>query len=348
MPPLLAPPAAGSATTALAPPIALVTAAEGRVLGIRLPGPGMHRIRPGVYAWAEDWEALTPWHRYVTRVHAYLRVHPDAVLCLESAAAVLGLPIFGEPRDIHVLDPRGRSSRRFGDVLVHTSRTARALVHKNGMHATSARDTVVDLARVLPPAHGLAVADAALSATIGGGIQLEELRERDQERATTRGRARARWVWEHADGAAESVGESVSRAVITWCGFETPQLQRTFRYEGRTDRCDFWFPRSNAIGESDGWGKYGLEDAGQAARALADEKRREDRLRRAGHPFARWDLADVYRIDPLCAALDAAGVRRERPTQPAMLATLRERRRVMPPAPPALPEREKRETRRTR
>jgi hypothetical protein len=129
------------------------------------------------------------------------------------------------------------------------------------------------------------------------------------------------------DGAAESPAESVSRAAIEWCGYETPELQRTFRYEGHTDRRDLFFPRSNAVGEADGWGKYQLEDPAVASRLLQEEKRREDRLRRGGHGVARWDLAGVYRLTPLRTALAAAGVLRERPEQPAMLATLRDRRR---------------------
>jgi hypothetical protein len=305
------------------------------VLGIRLSSPRQHRVRPGVYAAAPEWDALAPWERYRARIDAYLRTHPSAVLCLESAAAVLGLPLFGEPRDIHVYAPDGRSSRRFGDVLVHTSASPRTVMSVGGIHVTSVVDSVVDLVRVLPPAHGLAVADAAVSPRQGGTLTAEELLAYDRELPSRRGRARARWMWERVDGAAESPAESVSRAVIEWCGYETPELQRTFRYEGCTDRSDFFFPRSNAVGEADGWGKYQLEDPAVASRRLQAEKRREDRLRRGGHGIARWDLADVYRVTPLRTALTAAGVVRERREQPAMLATLRDRRRQIAPPRPA-------------
>ncbi|WP_396657379.1 hypothetical protein [Microbacterium sp.] len=317
-------------------PLALVTAADARVLGIRVPSPAHHRVRPGVYVDAAPWRRLAPWQRYCVRVHAYLRCRPDAVLCLESAAVVLGLPLFGEPRDIPVSAPGARTSRRFGDVVLHTSDDDREITRIEGALVTSLLDTVVDLARAHPPARALAVADAGISARRGGTLVLDELTARNAQRRSRRGRARAAWALDRADGDAESVGESVSRAVIEWCGYERPELQRVFRYEGHIDRGDFYFPAANAVGESDGWGKYQLHDPQTAARMLAAEKRREDRLRRHGHGFARWDLADAVRVRPLEVALAASGVPRVRPREAAMLATLGDRRRDAPPVAPPL------------
>ena len=153
-------------------------------------------------------------------------------------------------------------------------------------------------------------------------MSLVQLRDRARSQRTRRGNARLRWLWEHADGASESPGESVSRAVIGWAGFERPELQREFRYEGYLDRADFFFAKKRVIGESDGWQKYALHDPDAAARLLAEEKRREDRLRRNGHPFARWDLSDAWRVDPLVRALRATGMRPVRHPDAAFLATL--------------------------
>ena len=80
------------------PPVPVLTSAEGRDLGIRLPDRAFVRIRHGVYADAEAVRSLAPWERYALRVHAFVRAHPDAILCLESAAVVHGLPLFGEAR----------------------------------------------------------------------------------------------------------------------------------------------------------------------------------------------------------------------------------------------------------
>ena len=143
------------------------------------------------------------------------------------------------------------------------------------------------LARVLPPAQALAVVDASISHAESEAFDVRMLREHAAGQQNRRGKARLRWLWDRADGRSESPAESISRAVIEWTGFEQPILQRGFFYEGQRDRVDFWFRSCDAIGEADGWQKYGLGEPNEAARRLANEKRREDRLRRQGHPFAR-------------------------------------------------------------
>ncbi|MBS1906817.1 MAG: hypothetical protein JST33_09685 [Actinobacteria bacterium] len=320
---------------ALRAPLPLLTSTESRGLGIRVTVTTHVRVRSGIYVARAAYLRLKPWERYAARVHAFARAHPDAALCLESAAVVWGLPCFGEPRDIHVFDPDRSRSRRFGDVCVHTSSDERAVERQGPLLSTSLADTVVDLSRVLPPAEALAVVDAAISRRQGGPLDLSELRARASVQQTTRGSAQQRWIWQRADGRSESPGESLSRAAIEWSGFEDPELQQEFHYEHADDRVDFYFPSVRAIGESDGWGKYDLDDPVKAAAHLKDEKRREDRLRRHGHPFARWDLGDVWRLTPLHRALSSAGVPLVRSPQPAMLATFRRRPRA------ALREREK-------
>jgi hypothetical protein len=311
-------------------PLPLITTAEARSLGIPVHSKAYHRVRTGIYVEAKRWRDLPAWQKYQVRVHALLRKSPDAILCLESAAVIHGLPFFGEPRDIHVYDPDRRSSRRFGDVCVHTSADPRDIETIDGISVTSLVDTAADLARVLSPAHALAVVDSAISTAQGGTLELDRLRELAASRSSSRARAQLEWLWQHADGRAESPGESISRAVIAWSGFERPDLQREFRYEGFIDRCDFSFPSVDGIGESDGWGKYDLSNPDAAARHLKNEKKREDRLRRHGHAFARWDYADAHRVAPLCLALKAAGIPIRYPAQPAKLATLRVDRRSVP------------------
>lgn len=312
------------------PPLTLVTSAEAKVRRLPVSDASWVRVRRGVYADAAAVARLAPWERYALRVHAFALTHPDSMLCLESAAVLHGLPLFGEARDIHVFDEERTSSRRFGDVCVHTSSNPRERVRIAGIPVTSLLDTVVDLCRVLPPAPALAVADAALSTAQGGTLDLDGLRTRAAGQVSRRGMARLAWIWSRADGRAESPGESISRAVIAWCGFEEPVLQAEFAYEGADDRVDFLFPSCRAIGESDGWAKYELHDARRAEQRLRDEKRREDRLRRAGHPFARWDLADAFRVAPLAAALHRASVPLVRPRDRAALSTLSRTPRTLP------------------
>ncbi|OIU88932.1 MULTISPECIES: hypothetical protein [unclassified Microbacterium] len=311
-------------------PLALLTASEARMLGIGLGVRQYARVRAGIYVARAAYEKLPGWQRYAVRVHAFVRKHPDAVLCLESAAVLLGLPYFNEPKDIHVYDADRSASRRFGDVAVHTGADPRAVGDVRGVLTTSPVDTAIDLMRVLPLAQGLAVADAAISPKQQGFTSVRGMRDLGLSQRNRRGRGRMNWVLDHADDRAESPAESVSRAVIGWCGFEHPELQREFHYEGEDDRVDFLFPSVGAIGEADGWGKYDFDDPRKAEQHLRNEKRREDRLRRHGHAFARWDLSDVWKITPLVTALRAAGVPLKHPRETAKLASLKSRPREKP------------------
>lgn len=279
-------------------------------------------MRSGIYAATAAWRRLKPWERYLARVHAFALRSPGAVFSHESAAALLGLPVFGEPRDIHVFDPGRTRSFRFGDVLVHTSQDSRAILERGSFAVTAVADTVVDLARVLPPAFGLATVDAAL----GGGPghpSLDDMRDRAREQSARRGRLKLAWICDQADGRAESPGESVSRAVISWWGFEPPEVQVEFAHEGVVDRVDFFWRRHRAMGESDGYSKYAADDPVELKRQLIAEKVREDRLRRHQGALARWDWSDSMRAVPLRDKLLLAGLEPAGRARTAMLATLR-------------------------
>ncbi|WP_442575226.1 hypothetical protein ACSBPH_15585 [Microbacterium sp. F51-2R] len=279
----------------------------------------LHRIRAGVYAPAAEWRALTPWDRYLARVRAVERTSTDPVFCLESAAALRRLPVFGEPRDIHLLDPDGRSWRD-GDVVVHGSRDAKRIERVDGARATSLDDTVLDLCRVLPPAFALAVAD--VGARGDGSHAALDLSALGRAQENRRGLRQLDWVQSRRSADAESVGESVSRAVIEWLGYEDPELQVEFAFEGMVDRVDFFWRRSGTIGESDGYGKYDADDVAATKAHFVREKIREDRLRRQAGGFARWDWADVMRWRQLDAKLRNAGLAPVRARQAGLLATL--------------------------
>ncbi|MFK4789539.1 hypothetical protein [Microbacterium sp. ZW T5_56] len=277
----------------------------------------LHRVRHGVYVSADAWQLLTPWQRYEARVRAFLHKSPDAVLCMESAACLLGLPLFGEPRDIHVLAVDRSSSTRSGDVVFHTSATPRDVIDVDGVLLTSLIDTTVDLGRTLAPAPALAAWDAAARV----GCSTDELTDRSNALRTTRGVRKIQWLASFADGRAESPGESVSRAAIAWLGYPAPVLQHEVTIDGENYRGDFWWPQARLWGEFDGYAKYRLESNDKAA--LRQEKRREDRIRTRVRGFARWDLDDVISVDGLQRALHEAGLRPRMAADGTRLASLR-------------------------
>jgi len=314
----------------LSSPLPLYRFDELRMLGIDPRGAEWTRLRKGVYVERVPFANLEPWRRYAVRVHAFVLTNPDAVLCLESAAVVHGIPLFGETKDIHVFEPDAKSTTRNRDVCFHTSADARVIERVGGIWVTSIPDTVSDLARVLSPAKALAATDAAISVAQGGRLTIDDLRARGSFQRNRRGVRLREWVWEHADGRSESSAESVSGAVILWSGFEAPVLQREFGYEGALDRTDFFFASCGAVGESDGWGKYDLSVPEAAEEHLRREKVREDRLRRNGHPMARWTASDAWKVDPLRRALYQAGVRPVEHPHAAYLASLRRSPRELP------------------
>lgn len=257
------------------------------------------------------------------------------MFCLESAAALHGLPVFGEVRHIHLMGSGARTWTE-GDVVVHGWRDGRVVVSDAEILTTSIVETVVDLCRVLPPAYALAVADAAARRLEVSGTTLD-LSGRGREQANRRGRAQLDWVHARVSGESESVGESVSRAAIEWLGYEEPELQHEFFYEGVRDRSDFYWPRLRIVGESDGYGKYDASTPSAMKAHFVAEKRREDRIRRHERGFARWEWAETMRHPRLDGILRSAGLTPVRPAQFAFLAGLGQNPRSFAPPPHPAP-----------
>ena len=264
------------------------------------------RVRRGILAPASLWWALPPWRRYEARVHAAAITHPGIVFCRESAAAIRGLPVFGEPLEIHVLDTPGATSRSSGGLRLHVTAEDRVVDSRGGILVTSLADTVIDLARGRHGAIGLAVADAALR--VDPDLTVEALVARNESRANSRGRRVARWALHRATPLAETVLESVSRAAIEWLGFADPELQVRFQTDGVVDRVDMWWEDARVIGEADGEIKYD-GSLRPAAVAIAKEKERDRRLRRHASGLGHWGWRDVALIGPLRETLHQAGLR---------------------------------------
>ena len=268
------------------------------------------RVRRGVLASAAAWQALTPWDRYTARVHAVAMMHPEAVFCLESAAALLGAPVFGHPRDVHVLDLPSANARLSGGVRCHTTMQDRLIVDAGGLFVTSMVDTAVDISRSRHGALALAVADASLRRDPSASVEV--LVARNESRLSKRGRRMARWPLHRATPEAETALESLSRAVIEWLGFDEPELQREFVTNGVLDRCDMWWEGTRVIGEADGELKYD-GSLRPTADAMRNEKARDRRLLAHADRIVHWGWADVVHVDPLRGILRRAGLAQRRP-----------------------------------
>jgi hypothetical protein len=281
---------------------------DARTLGRLADARVLHRVRRGAYVDLERWEGADERERHRLLVLATLQLsRRPAVASHWSAAALLRLDVLGPwPSQVHqtVSDvDGGRSSgliRRHRGALESDSVT-----RVDGFEVTVAARTAVDIACEVGFRGGVVVCDSALRS---GTADLTALR-REVARCTRReGAHSARRAVGFSDGRAESVGESVSRVVLSEVGLPAPDLQTSF-YDrrGHVGDSDFWWRAQRTIGEFDGKVKYGRIDPTKDPREIVwAEKKREDRLRGLGNEVARWTWWHLEHPPELRAVVVAA------------------------------------------
>ncbi|MBB5750231.1 type IV toxin-antitoxin system AbiEi family antitoxin domain-containing protein [Micrococcus sp. TA1] len=168
-----------------------------------------------------------------------------------------------------------------------------------------------------PLSTGTAAADAIMRDHAAADLMAGRARELLPS-AAQRTRFDAQWAF--ADARSESVGESLSRAVIHEAGFVVPELQYAVLDTAGTliARTDFYWEDIRLTAEFDGLVKY----TGRLARpgaggpvgqdALIREKHREDAIRRQGYGMARWICPDLFTRCRFEAILEQHGVPRRR------------------------------------
>ena len=162
------------------------------------------------------------------------------------------------------------------------------VISHRGVPLTSVPRTVIDLARTLPSAEGVAVADSALHA---GLTSKSELASVIADCARWPGLRRARAVTAFSDARSESVLESLSRAVFHQAGLPPPDLQVWVGDdEEAIARVDFLWRRYRTVGEADGALKYQ-----NPARARA-QLERDARLRAAGYEVVHFTWPEITRV----------------------------------------------------
>lgn len=268
------------------------------------------RVMRGVYAPARLWRDLPPWDRYLVRVHAAARCYPDVVFVRESAAALRGLPVFGEPPHVHAVALGSRATHAVGEVRLHAAERPPQFDDVSGVLVATGAEVAVDAARLRHPAVARATADAALRAD--PHLTTGRMRAMSETHPSSRGRRRARDVFDRASAVAETPLESVSATVIEALGFPVAEMQRWVRgpEPGEDDRVDFaWLRNGHLVaGEADGDLKYSGA-LGDARVALRERRARDARLMRRGvHTVHHWTWADVIAPSQLRAILLSAGL----------------------------------------
>jgi hypothetical protein len=312
------------------------------------------RLRRGVYLETDEWLSGTAADRYAITT-ASLAVGAQApVLCRETALLAWGLELPRTPTHVRYRTDRpaavGTVPARglYGDAdeaqrrwLVRPDRHGRPLPQgfPDARHYGIPSPAVplflphlgrslllepfdaafIDTVHRLSFADGVVLADGVLAHRPdlkAGPRSRDDLRRLCAAMANRSAQARLARVLDFADGASESVGESLSRALMWELGFEVPRLQVWISRDGRRiARVDYLWERIRLTGEFDGLQKYvrSREFSGKSpAQVVVEEKRREDEVRSAGYGMVRWIWDDLLEPARFAAILHRAGVPRRR------------------------------------
>jgi hypothetical protein len=269
------------------------------------------RIRPGVYARAEDWAAIPWWERYRVHIEAVNRyASRTRVFTLQSAAALWGIPYFGMNNDVHVLADDGSNPRLRAGIRTHRDKHLDTLQFHQGSWLTSRAQTVVELAATIPFEQAVAACDHVLcpdNAQGLPGVKKDKLLQVAARLGIKAKIQRVEQVVQFADARAESAGESLSRAYMYMLGYPQPELQYpVFAADGSLiGISDFYWKDQGILGEFDGSDKYSRNEylKGRLPQeALMAEKMREDAMRSTGCGMVRWLWSDIWQNRKAAAA----------------------------------------------
>ncbi len=257
------------------------------------------RLWPGAMA---DFTVVSELHaieRHRLTVIAAARAgRPGRIFSHVSSAAMHRLPmLWPDLSKVHVTSPR--VGKRATNIVRHQAIVDPPDIEVvDGVTVTSIERTACDVARLGTNRQALAVLDAALQRD----ADPDRMRQILDSCRGFKGVEMLRRALAHANASSESVGESLSRAVmLEFPDLPVPRQQvKIVDDHGRfIARVDFLLA-NRVIGEFDGMVKYsgglGTEPAWQT---VVKEKAREDKLRAQGYIVVRWtwpDLADKARF----------------------------------------------------
>ncbi|HKX69027.1 MAG TPA: hypothetical protein VJN29_17565 [Intrasporangium sp.] len=297
-----------SAAEALA--VGLTSAELHRAVGSRELVP----VRRRAYVTAVVWAAAAAEERYRLACCAIARTRPDDALSHHAALALLGLPLWGhDPTRVDLVTAVRQGVRR-GSTWLHPDEQVDTIV-VDGLRVVSPARAIVRTALTMGRDCAVVAGDAALHRRL---VTLEELLAEVARVTPHQGRTRALEAVLAMDRKAESVGESRTRLIFVDLGLaHESQVVITGQAGAFVARVDFLV--EGVVVEFDGRTKYGRardEDDGTVAdpgQVVWLEKRREDAIRREGHPVERivWD--ELARPGLIGARIRRARVQVKRP-----------------------------------
>lgn len=153
-----------------------------------------------------------------------------------TAAVLLDLPILRpHPKQAIRVTSQVRRARRTKHTLTHTVTFTPHTIPFADFRVTSLEQTIIDLARLYGPEHGLVAADFALANYLTTSERLVRL---FNSLPSCHGRRNARVMLDLMDGRRESVGESLMFFRFSEAGLPLPEPQLTFWIQGQQMRPD--------------------------------------------------------------------------------------------------------------
>lgn len=252
----------------------------------------LERVRRAAYVDAAVWASAAPEERYRLKVRGILRSRPASAASHHASLALHRLPLWrADLTRVDVIDDVGQAVNRAG-LWVHPLRLA-PVTTLHGLAVVQPAHAIVRSSLTMGRECGVAAGDQALHT---GLVTMEQLEEAVASVTPHQGRRRAIDVLEQLDAAAESVGETRTRLVLTGLGFAvTSQVEIRDPRGGFVARTDF-LVEGRVVVEFDGRIKY---QGPEGEKALWAEKLREDAIRALGYAVVRltWsDLDDPRRV----------------------------------------------------
>lgn len=266
-------------------------------------------VHRGTYCAADAVAVLQYEKLHQLRAWAVASRSPHLVVSHISAAAVLGLPIWGVSLERVHLTRVGQSGGRVspGRVVHAVPLDSSEITHVAGTRVTTVARTLVDIACSTSLATTVIASDAALRRGLVSPEDLTLALARTRHR---RGAAAARRALLFADARSESAGESRTRLHLSAHGLPEPVLQ--IRVYDRTGvlvgRVDLGYPELGVLVEFDGLVKYRkpFRNGDRPEDVVIAEKRREDLLRSLGYTVVRFVWSDLANPAAMAATVRAA------------------------------------------
>lgn len=239
-----------------------------------------------------EWSAGDPRRSHLLYVRAAMGTigrSRSPVASFQSAAVMHNFDLLKHPGETVTLTmaPGQRNGARAGGVIVYSAalpREQRFVMDR--IPVTSPARTVADLARTLPFAEAVVVADSALHRDVASQSEVRAVLEGC---AAWPGSGQARRVIGFADGGAESVLESCGRVLLAGHFAETPVVQHSIEARGLRYHVDLYYPGYKTIVEFDGMVKYNEK------KDIRNQFERDRVLRDAGYKIVHITWDEIFR-----------------------------------------------------